>query len=861
MGQVYRATDVRLGRDVAIKLLSSADRHDRDLVERFLQEARITAALDRPNIVRLFDVGIHDDRPFLVMELLEGETLRERLGHGPMHEDEIRRVALDVAHGLTAAHAAGLVHRDLKPENLFLTRSGPTKSLDFGVAKLVQASPVPGNQAATVAGMLVGTAGYLAPEQILGEAVDARADLFAFGAILYEMLTGRAAFGRAHTIDTLYAVLREPVPSLHEEPGVAPDMAAIGDRLLEKDADARFQSAADLVWALERTGAVATDASPRAHSQRSPLRWSLPAAIAAVALILAAVWLRPWPSGSSSSATADSGTPGVAQFTWRLPDEMRLASAPVVSPDGRHIAFVGMKDSRSELWIRDLASLDARSIPGTVGAVQPFWSPDSRSLAFFSNRKLLRVSLDSGAPPLALADAPDPCGGTWSQAGTIVFQPEVRESSLMRVAADGGRVQPATEFDVKSDAAHRWPAFLPDGVHFLYFVQSELDGRRGIYVGSIAEPNALAGRWLLAGESGATFVPRAGSDVGTLLTVRSSRVEARPFDARSLSLAGGVSSIALPAVDASPRLPALLGASADVLAAAATPIPFGVQLVMMSMSGERLQALTGAGLTGFPRLSPDGRRLARTAVDTVRGNADLWVNDLDRGTELRLTTGREVDVSPAWSPKGDRIAYRTGWGETHLAVVSADGTGTPLRLDCPRSPCEPTDWSIDGRGLLINAGTDVWTVPVDPHIPPSPLLSSAFVERDARYSPDGRWVAYVSDESGHVQVFIQTVTGPQRRIVVSNQGGDQPVWLSDGSALFYLDHEHLLQRVSLHPSPDGGLTLGRPERVGVPRFSAGHWGTTYAVSPDGARVVIPQAPEEQAPREITIVMGWPALLK
>jgi hypothetical protein len=218
-------------------------------------------------------------------------------------------------------------------------------------------------------------------------------------------------------------------------------------------------------------------------------------------------------------------------------------------------------------------------------------------------------------------------------------------------------------------------------------------------------------------------------------------------------------------------------------------------------------------------------------------------------------------VSPAWSPKGDRIAYRTGWGETHLAVVNADGTGTPVRIDCPRSPCEPTDWSIDGRALLINAGTDVWTVPLDPRMPPSPLLSSAFIERDARYSPDGRWVAYVSDESGRLQVSLRNVTGPQRRIIVSNQGGDQPVWSSNGSALFYLDHEHLLQRVSLHPGHDGGLTLGRPERVRVPHFAAGHWGTTYAVSPDGTRIVLPQAPEEQAPREITIVIGWPALLK
>ena len=859
MGEVYRATDVRLGRDVALKLLSSADGRDRDRVERFQQEARITATLDRPNIVRLFDVGIHDDHgPYLVMELLEGKTLRERLADGPMQRDEIRRVALDVAHGLTAAHRAGLVHRNLKPENLFLTRSGPTKILDFGVAKLVQVSPVPGNQVATVAGMLVGTAGYLAPEQILGDAVDARADLFAFGAILHEMLTGRAAFGREHTIDTLHAALRETVPSLQEEPGVAPDMAAIGDRLLEKDPDARFQSAADLAWALERTGGIATAAPSLARPNPAPLRWRLPTAIAAAALILGATWLHPW-SSASSSATASEAT-GVAQFTWRLPDAMALASAPVVSPDGRHIAFVGATDARSELWIRDLASLDANPVPGTVGATQPFWSPDSRSIGFFAHQKLVRVNRESGAL-VTLADAADAFGGTWSANGTIVFQPNVRDSSLMSVSADGGRVEPATALDITSDdVSHRWPAFLPDGVHFLYYLTSLRDSRRGVYLGSLAEP-ASPGAMVLAGDSGAIFVARAGSDVGTLLTVRSSRVEAWPFDARTRRLAGEAAPTALPVAGTSGRFPALMGASADVLALGGTPIPFGGRLVVRSTTDERLEEIPGGPLPGFPRLSPDGRRLARSWLDALRGNPDIWIQDLERGTQLRLTTSRDIDVSPVWSPEGGRIAYRTGTGQTQLAIVNADGTGTRVMLNCPRSPCEPTDWSRDGQVLLVNTGTDVWTVPVDAREPPAALLASPVLERDARYSPDGAWIAYVSDESGRPEVSILSVTGPPRRIVVSNQGGDQPVWRSDGSALFYVDHDHVLQRVGLHPGRDGGLTLGRPEPVHVPPFAPSHWGTTYDVSPDGTRIFVPQATDERAPKEITILMGWRSLVK
>jgi serine/threonine protein kinase len=860
MGQVYRATDVRLSRDVAVKVLSGAGRHDRDLVERFLQEARITAGLDRPNIVRLFDVGIHDERPFLVMELLDGETLRERLARGALSPDATRTIALDVARGLVAAHAAGLVHRDLKPENLFLTRAGSTKILDFGVAKLVPVSPVAQHNPATVAGMLVGTAGYLAPEQILGEGVDARADLFALGAILYEMLTGRRAFGREHTIDTLHAVLREPVEPLSGSPHVPSDLAAIVDRLVAKAPDARFQSAADLAWALERVDAGHTVDRTAVRSKRVGMRWRMAGAIAAgVALILAGVWLRP---RSSSTTDGEPNTPGLARFTWSLPDGMALGSQPLVSPNGRLIAFVGRTSAGSRVLVRDLASLEAKDVPGTEGARQPFWSPDSRSLGFFANGKVLRVTIDGG-PPVVLADAPDPRGGTWSSKGTIVFQPAFRDSALMRVSAEAGRVEPATLLDTEADdVSHRWPEFLPDGVHFLYHIVGPNDPRRGVYIASTADAAARPGPQLFASASGATYVARAGSAVGTLLTAGPENIEARPFDTRTLTVVGDAQTIAIPAAQASPHQAAMLGASADVLAVAATQIPWGTHLVAVSPAGERLEVLTGAELGGWAVLSPDGRRLLRTWVDPIRSNPDIWVRDLDRGTQLRVTTASDIDVSPVWSPRGDRIAYRTGTvTKPHLAIANADGTGAAQTLPCPRRVCEPTDWSADGRSLLINEGGDVWTVPVDPQEPARPLLSSAFLERDARYSPGDRWIAYVSDESGRLEVSIRSLTGPPQRIVVSNQGGDQPVWKADGSALFYVDHQQLLQRVSVKATQNGGLTLGPPQRVQVPPFEHVHWGTSYDVSPDGARVYIPQRTEQRAPREMTVILGWRALLQ
>jgi eukaryotic-like serine/threonine-protein kinase len=867
MGQVYRATDVRLGRDVAVKLVSSGTQHEPGVVERFIQEARVTAALDRPNIVRLFDVGVHDGRPFLVMELLDGETLRHRLSRGALGAEEARRIMLDVARGLVAAHAADLIHHDLKPENLFLTRAGPAKILDFGVARLAPHAPPQGPPLATMAGMLVGTAGYLAPEEILGDRSDARADLFALGAVAYEMLTGRRAFAREHTIDTLYAVLHDPVPALDiDASGISPQFAAIVTRLLEKAPEARFQSSADLAWTLEQLPAAARAPEPRRHVspmapsvlpvQRRTRRW-VGGAIAAVGLaaagLVGVVWGR-------TSATPATDPPALSQFTWRLPGELRLLSNPIVSPTGRRFAFVGQLASAQRLYIRELSSLEPKAIAGTEGARQPFWSPDGTRLGFFANGKLMTVSVPDGVP-VALADAPDPRGGAWSHLGTIVFQPDLRDADLLQVSADGGPVAPAAVLAIEAgDTTYRWPVFLPDGAHFVYHVASIDIARRGIYVGSTTAP-ARPGARLFFSASGAVFVPWPSKDDATLLTVGDDGIEARAFDTRRLTAGADVKRLPLTAARATPHEPAMLGAGSDILALAQTPVPWGKHLVAMSAGDDRADVLTGQELGSWPRLSPDGRRLVRSWVDVDRGNSDLWVRDLDRGTELRVTSSRDLDVSPTWSPGGDRIAYRAGsLTKPFLAIAQADGTGTSITWPCPGTLCEPTDWSADGRLLLVTVDDDIWTVPVDRSQPPRRLLAGAFVERDARFSPDGRWVAYVSEESGGPEVSIVSLDGPARRVVVSSAEGNQPVWKRDGSAIYYVNRSGQLHHVAVHRTEDR-LTLGRAEPVLVPSLGGRHWGTGYDVSPDGSRIFLPRPPSAPPPNEVTLILGWRALLR
>ena len=863
MGDVYRVTDPRLGRDVALKTLPKAEPDDRHAVERFLQEARITASLDHPNIVKVFDVGMSNGRPYLVSELLEGETLRAPIGRGPVGAGDARGIAAALASGLVAAHAQGLVHRDLKPENIFVTRSGTAKILDFGIAKLAQDPALP-RGLATLTGVILGTAGYLAPEQVTGDRVDARTDLFALGSILFELMTSQRAFAREHTIDTLHAIVHdEPADLLPRDTA----LTAIVRRLLAKAPEGRFQSAADLLWAIEQIDSTeARVVSPRVTPSRrfvSTTRtgWAM-AGAAGLTLVLVALFGR-WPG---ERTPRESVAP--TRFTWSLPSGTGLDSAPIVSPDGRRIAFTAISgESRPRLFVRSLDALDATAIDGTEGAKQPFWSPDGRSLGFFAAGKLMKVAV-AGGVPIVLCDAPDGRGGTWSPAGTIVFSPDLIFEGLAKVSANGGAVEPVTLVDLnRGENSHRWPMFLPDGVHVLFHVRASADERRGVYVARIDQPASMPGAPLFRSESEAVFVPTSGRERGVLLSAADGRLQARPFDAAALRLLGDPRMLPVDVGANTPYHSAMLSASADLLTTAAMPIPFGVRLGTVARDGTGLR-LAARRPQNWPRLSPDGRRMARNAIDVVRGNPDVWVEDLQDGSLVRVTTATDNDVLPVWSPDGRQLAYGTGsLNARRLNIAAADGTGVVRELPCPGGYCEPTDWSPDGRHIIVNTrlamnGTpgDVWSVSLETGGSAMAILSGSFPEYDARISPDGKWLSYVSEEAGRPEVSVRAMSGAPRRLVVSTGGGSQPVWRRDGQELLYVDREGRLRGRSVGHRSGGELTLGPAVLLNVPLIGTGHWGTQYDVSQDGQRVYFIDHTAAPRPSEVNVVMGWSALL-
>ena len=847
MGIVYRARDPRLGRDVAIKVLPRELYGDRERLARFEREARVLASLNHPHIAAIYGLEEAEGERALVLELVEGETLAERLERGPLPVAEAIAVARQITEALEAAHERGIVHRDLKPANVKLTPGGAVKVLDFGLARVVERCAGEGasqletaTAAATEAGVILGTAAYMSPQQARGEAVDERADVWAFGCLLYEILTGRRAFVAGTLSDTLAAVLRAD-PEWDRLPAATP--AAIRRllrRCLAKDAGQRLRHIGDarleLDEALAAEGATVTDrgGGPR----RRALAWAL-----ATAALAAAVGLAVWVWSLADSAAAPRG---LTRVTVTVPADLRLdtsaGAAPLaLSPDGRDLVYVAHgHDGRAGLHLRRLDSFATVPIPGTEGARYPFFAPDGQSVAFFADGELKRVSLQGGSPVTVCAAPVVGRGGTWGTDGTIVFDPGKR--GLLRVPASGGAAQPLASGDAEMDARNlSWPHFLPDGRTLLATTYTE----EGAVVAALS---LASGHWQrLAAGSQAHYVP-----TGYLLFhapgVREGELQAVGFDAERLALRSE------PVTVLESVFRAENGGGAYFAVSASGTLAFSLggharTLVGVDRNGRRRPLLDERRGFRFPSLAPDGRRLAVT-IDPRP--SQIWVYDLERRSGIPLATEGHSLV-PLWTPDGRQLTYST---EGDVVSRPADGSGAARRLLARDGAQYPAAWLGDMRSLLFTDAHpvnrhDLWLLPADGE--PRPLLATPAQEMMARLSPDERWLAYVSDESGRFEVYLRPFPDVDAsRVTVSTRGGVSPVWAPDGRELFYLDGSAMMAV----PLEVEGETLrpGVPELLFTGPFETGS--PQFDVSPDGSWFVMVEADPEAKPTQIHLILGW-----
>jgi Tol biopolymer transport system component/predicted Ser/Thr protein kinase len=858
MGEVYRARDTRLERTVAIKVLPGSQAQEPERRQRFVREARAISALSHPHICAVYDVGQEQGHDYLVMEYLEGETLAERLRKGPLPAEQAMRYAVEIAVALAAAHRQGVVHRDLKPANIMLTRSG-AKLLDFGLAKVQETSAElselsqlptdPLHASLTVEGTIMGTLHYMAPEQLEGRAIDSRTDIFAFGAVLYEMASGKKAFAGASQASVIGAILHtEPAPLAKLLSLTPPGLDRAVRKCLAKDPDQRWQTAQDLADELLWLGQGEMPAGGPAPPRERRVSWGWMAAAGALAgaagLALGLLHTRPEARRH-------------VRATVLLPEGHILSSsggALALSPDGRQLAFVARaSDGKEMLWVRPLHGLSAQALAGTEGATSPFWAPDGKRLAYFAGGKLRRIDASGGASQV-LCDAYLGRGGSWGREGVIVFTPDVA-LPIHRVAETGGPSRPVTHLERgRGENSHRWPVFLADGRHFLYVAWRGAGlAAHDIYVASLdgGEPQRL-----LRAASHAAFVPP-----DRLLFVRHGNLEAQRFDPRTLRLEGEP----VPVGEKVQRSPVhgagtFAVSATGVLAYQAAAEADQAQLVWLDRRGQVIAEVAASGDDSSPRLSGDGRWLATTSVDPASDGQDIRLRDLSRQVDIRVTVDPAEDSFPVWSRDGTRLVFSsTRHGAAGDLFVKAAAAGGPeeLALASPERKI-PTDWSPDGRHLAFHTispatGADLWILSLPEH-KAAPLLQSATDESEGEFSPDGGWIAYRSQESGRAEIYVRPFPGPGTPIQVSAQGGRMPKWRADGRELYYVDNEWRLVAVPVTQR------AGRVE-VGTPRalFSAhmrdlGH--RQYDVSVDGARFLVSRLVKTENLSPITLVLDW-----
>ncbi len=844
MGRVFRAHDAKLKRDVAIKALPDEFSRDPERVARFSREAELLASLNHPNIASIYDLGDAQGSRYLVLELVEGENLAERIARGPVPWDEALEMAKQIAEALDAAHERGIVHRDLKPANVKVTPDGRVKVLDFGLAKVWaddaarDTTNSPTLTAATVQGVIMGTASYMSPEQARGKRVDRSADVWAFACVLYEMLTGAKTFGGETVTDVLGAIVRADPDWSALPKDVPPHVRRLLRRCLEKDRRNRLRDASTVLLDLSQSPEDDAAAPARVRGARWP--WVAAIAVLGVALIATVVVaLRPEPAAAEMRLD-------IATVAGSTPYDFAL------SPNGEYIAFVAFGGGEQRLWVRPLATTEARPLAGTEGATYPFWSADSRSLGFFASTKLQRIDV-AGGSPLVLAAAPSGRGGAWNNDDTILFAPN-STGPLFRIKASGGEEPTAvTVIEQGAPLSHRFPQFLPDRRHFFFFGQGN-PNVLGVYLGSL---DGGPSKRLVAADAAAVFLPP-----NRVLFLRQGTLVTRGIDVAkgellddAVTIADGV------AWDSNIYIGAYSASSAGIAYRAGSAGT--VQLTWFDRAGKP------AGLAGepdanglqFPDLSPDGRRLA--VVRSVQGNQDLFLMDLLRGGFARFTADTASDQNPVWSPEGTRIAFTSNRnGAYDLFVKATSGVSAEELLLKSGNTKIPQDWSKDGRHLLyyeLNAATGRDLLALDMTDGKSvPVASTAAEETMAEFSPDGQWVAYQTNETRRSEIVVQQFPKATERFPVSTAGGISPRWRADGRELYFIAPDGRLMAVPVTLT-GSKFEAGNPVAIVATRIvSGGTAGTNrpqYAVSQDG-KFLVNQLGEESTSTPITLVLNW-----
>jgi serine/threonine protein kinase len=863
MGVVWRAVDTSLDRDVAIKILPGALAGDPERLQRFEREAKVLASLNHPNVATVHGFHETDGIRFLVMELVSGETLEERLKRGPIAPDDALPVARKIVEGIEYAHERGIVHRDLKPANVKLSEGGGVKVLDFGLAKAIAGDPTSSGPTSaptvmptltsmgTVAGMILGTAAYMSPEQARGGTVDRRADIWAFGAVFYEMLAGRRAFEGETVSDTLASVLRAPI-EWELLPATTPrSLVRLLKRCLERDPKKRLRDIGEARIALDTIGAEPeTAAAPTAVSppRRAMIPWVLFAvAVSAIVLLGVAIGTRKPPETQ------------IVRFTVVPDEKLARIDWPRLSPDGRLLAFQGFDTAgKQAIWIRPIDSVTAYPLPGTEGPTwRPFWSPDSRYLAYFEGRQLKKIPV-AGGPPQMIGEAENGADGSWGSDGVIVFDARGAVDPLRRISAAGGKPTPALSGTAKDfPTTASWPFFLPDGKHYLFMTNAG---------GGIVSGNSICVAAL--DKAGYTKLTESGSRAeyanGYLLYVLRGTLVAQRFDPDRLAISGDPIPLADHVSENSTR--ALFSVSpGGAIAYQAGTGSVTSEFVWVDREGKELGKVGGPDTYFDLAIDPEATRIAYSLTDARSDTHDIWVRDLARDTASRLTFDPGDDFRPAWSPDGTRVLYSSNRSGRNVCMEkAANGTGDEREVYKDETGnVMPRDVSLDGRWLTLDRFAPleqpvVVIAPADGKGTPTRLPGNT-AQSAGQFSPDGRFIAYVSNETGVAEVYVQTWPLGGGKWQISNGGGSAAKWRADGKELYYRNADFQFFSVPLTLAPRFAAGIPTPlfkRRLQTPGGQA----PTWAVTPDGKKFLLVAAVSAAQASPFTVILNWPETL-